>query len=159
NALVDPVADPIRSGLLLERLAEHGQYVLPFEERRAAYLAAVSLVPPEPASGARAWVLAGLGRFMLQGSGDSNAAFERCREALVPAEAAGARVVVARALVPLGSAQVLAGQVEEGLASLERAYAVATALGDSYERAGCLVWRASALQVAGRLEESVTVAI
>ena len=85
-----------------------------------AYQEAVRLVPADPPSAARSWVLSGLGRFYAETDRPAEAV-ALCEEALSVARAAGARQVETRALVPLGMSQVMLGDVETGLATLRRA--------------------------------------
>ena len=122
---------------------------------RAAYEEAVRLVPEEPPSAARALVLAGLSRFLGQMGGDLAAGIALAEQALAVARAAGAREVETRALMPLGAALVRRGDVEAGLAAIERARVVASELRDTHELANAMSWMASYLHDAGRYVDAV----
>ena len=74
----------------------------------------------------RAWVCAGLSRFLGQIGGDPSAGVALAEQALSGTLAAGAREVETRALMPLGAALVRRGDVEAGLAAIERARVVAS---------------------------------
>jgi DNA-binding CsgD family transcriptional regulator/tetratricopeptide (TPR) repeat protein len=152
--LVDPVSDPTRGGLLHERLGQYSWLVPDIATTAAAYQEAVRLVPSEPPSAARSWVLSGLGRFYVETDRPAEA-LALCEEALSVARAAGARRVESRALVPLGKSLVLLGDVETGLATIRRAQEIADELGDAPEVAGALTWLAYSLWEAGRYPEAV----
>jgi DNA-binding CsgD family transcriptional regulator len=154
-ALVDSTADPTRAGLLHERLGQYCKKALDVATSEAAYREAVRLVPAEPPSAARSWVLSGLGRF-LAGIERPVEAVAVCEEALSVARAAGAREVEARALVPLGMSRVMVGDVEAGLATMRRAREVAAGLGDVHGVAWASTWLSSALCDAGRYSEAAT---
>jgi DNA-binding CsgD family transcriptional regulator/tetratricopeptide (TPR) repeat protein len=152
--LVDPTTEPTRAGLLHERLGQYSWLTLDIATTVAAYQEAVRLVPAEPPSAARSWVLSGLGRFYVE-TDQTAEAVALCEEALSVARAAGARQVESRALVTLGKSQVLLGDVETGLATMRRARAIASELGNVYEVAGALTWLSSALNDAGRYSEAM----
>ena len=97
-ALVDPLVEPARAGLLHERLGQYGTYTTSLAARRAAYETAVRLVPPEPPSEERAWVLAGFGRFLGEIETASDLTIPICREAVAVAESVNARAAQVRAL-------------------------------------------------------------
>ena len=129
---VDAEADPTRAGLLHERLGEYSHGNLDEATRLAAYLEAVRLVPVEPASAARSWVLSGLGTCYAT-SDRPVEAVAMCEQALAVARSAGAREVETRALLPLGISRVLLGDVDAGLLTLRQARDLATELGDVHE--------------------------
>ena len=156
-ALVDPAADPVRAGLLYERLGQYGTYTLPRSEIRAALQEAVRLIPSEPPSEARAWALAGLARFLVQFEVSDEAGLSSAAEAVEVAEAAGARSVQIRALAALGHALLLRGDVDAALDALRRGREIGEASGDVHELAGVLTWTVSVLYEAGRLQEAVDV--
>jgi DNA-binding CsgD family transcriptional regulator/tetratricopeptide (TPR) repeat protein len=152
-ALVDPATDPTRAGLLYERLGLYSTTVADMEVSLAAHREAVRLVPAEPPSAARSWVLAGLGRVLA--AYDPVGSLPLCEEALSVARAAGAREVETRALVPLGQDLVVLGDVETGIETLRRAREIASDLGDVHEVAGALVWLTAAFVEAGRHSDAV----
>ena len=154
-ALVDPVTDPTRAGLLHERLGQYSSVTLDASTTLAAYQEAVRLVPAEPPSAARSWVLSGLGRFYA-GNDRPVEAVAVCEEALSVASAAGAREVETRALTPLGLSLVQLGDVETGLGTLRLARDVAAEHGDVHEVVWATTWLSGALFEAGRYAESAT---
>ena len=157
-ALVDAVGDPTRAGLLHERLGQYGSGTLDKATTLAAYQEAVRLVPADPPSAARSWVLSGLGRFYA-GTGRPAEAVVHCEEALSVARAAGAKEVETRALVPLGMSFVLLGDVETGLATVRQARDVAADLGDVHEVARASTWLVAALFEASRYDEAADAGI
>ena len=155
-ALVDPATDPTRAGLLHERL---GQYASTLSDEAAALLAyeeAVRLVPSEPPSAARAWVLAGLGSFLAMADDEAARSVALCEEAISVARAVGAPHIESRALVSLGLDLVLLGDVEEGLATMRRATEIAREIGDVHETARSMGWLTGSLNRQSRYEEAVT---
>jgi DNA-binding CsgD family transcriptional regulator len=155
--LVDERADPVRAGLLYERLGRYawvaGRGDLALEGHRTA----MRLIPAEPPSAARARAMAGLAQIMTLG-----ARFDEARpiaeEALALAQAIGARDIEGHALDTRGLDRAVAGEIEEAIADEEAALAIAEELGiiDDIGRAYAnWYW---VLDLAGRLEESVVVA-
>jgi tetratricopeptide (TPR) repeat protein len=101
--LVDETEDPVRAGLLEERLGRYAWDASEPAESLAATRDAVRLVPADPPTAARARVLGGLARSLaLTGSVDE--ATTTARDAVAVASATGARDVEADALATLGAA-------------------------------------------------------
>jgi DNA-binding CsgD family transcriptional regulator len=155
--LVDEAADPIRAGLLYERLGRYawiaGQGDLALEGHRMA----MQLIPAEPPSAARARAMAGLAQIMTLGARFAEAR-PLAEEALALARAVGARDIEGHALDTVGLVRAVAGEIEEGIADLGAALAIAEDLGilDDIGRAYAnWYW---VLDTAGRLEESVVIA-
>jgi len=150
---VDPAVDPVRAGLLHERLGRSLWLTLD-DAALDAYREAVRLVPAEPPSAARATVLAGYAQILLLLPGSDAERRRAAEEALDNARQAGARREEGRALSRLGC-MVAAEDVEEGLAQLRAAQRIATELGD----VDGLGWATSQLAYcnadAGRLEEAL----
>ena len=157
-SLVDPTRDPMRAGLLQERLGQYSWFLADLETTLAAYREAVRLVPAEPPTAARSWVLSGLGRYSVEMDRPAEA-IPLCEAALSVARSAGAPQVESRALVPLGKAMVLLGDVDPGLATIRRGYEIARDLGDVHEAAGALTWLGYSFWEAGRLDETITAAL
>ena len=153
-ALVDPEVHPARAGLLRERLGQYGSSVLGPADILAAMREAVRLVPAEPPSAARSLVLSGLARCYVSGINRPAEAMALADEAVAVARAAGAKGAEARALVPLGAARLMLGNIEDGLATLRRAHELAAEIGDVHEAAGALTWLVAALYDAGRYAEA-----
>ena len=156
-AEVDPRREPVRAGLLTQRLANH----LRLAGRPGAFEAyqeAVRLVPETPPTAERASVLAGLGQALML-----LARFEEartvCQDAIAAARAAGARSVEPHALNSLGVAVAWLGDPEAGLASLREARRLAGEAGVPYEAARACINLSSVLHDRlGRLEEAVAAA-
>jgi DNA-binding CsgD family transcriptional regulator len=155
--LVDERTDPVRAGLLNERLGRYawvaGQGDLALEGHRAA----MRLIPAEPPSAARARAMAGLAQIMTLG-----ARFDEARpiaeEALALARTIGARDIEGHALNTRGLDRAMAGEIDEAIADEVAALEIAEELGiiDDIGRAYAnWYW---VLDLAGRLEESVVVA-
>ena len=139
-------------------MGQYGSNVLDLASTIAAYEQAVRLVPAEPPSAARSWVLSGLGRVYAETDRQADAV-ALCEEALSVARAAGASEVESRALVPLGTSLVLLGDVQTGLATIRRARDRAAALGDVHEVAGASVWLTGTLFMAGLGDEAAAVGL
>ena len=155
--LLDPAADPTRSGLLHERLGNYTWSLMETRTAEAAFGEAVRLVPAEPPSVARSSVLSGLGRYHAM-VGHATEAVALCEEALSVARAISARDVESRALRRLGLALVVQGDIEAGLSSIDRAREIDLELGDAYEVCADLCIRSEALLLAGRYPEAVPAA-
>jgi DNA-binding CsgD family transcriptional regulator/tetratricopeptide (TPR) repeat protein len=154
--LVDEVGDPVRSGLLNERLGRYAWIAGQGELAKAAYRTAVRLTPSEPPSEARARALAGLAQILMLGG-----RFEESRpladEALAIARAVGARDIEGHALNTRAVDRSVTGEVDPGLEDMAAAMEIAHVV-DIVDDVG----RAYAnwtwiLDLAGRLEEAVEV--
>jgi DNA-binding CsgD family transcriptional regulator/tetratricopeptide (TPR) repeat protein len=127
-AAVDANAEPVRAGLLSERLGRF-LWVSGDDAALELYQQAVELVPEEPPSAARAQVLAGQAHMLFMLSRPA-AALAAAEEALAAARRAGARRQEGRALVTLGSALDALGDLEGALARFREARQLATTIGD-----------------------------
>ena len=152
-ALVDERTDPVRAGLLHERLGAYSWSIPDPATSGAAYREAVRLVPDEPPSAARSLVLSGLGRYLTK---IEHAAESRpfCERALAVANAAGAREVESGALLRLGEVLVRLGEVEQGLATIRRAVMVAVELDQIDEVANAMFGLTDALFQTGRYAQA-----
>jgi DNA-binding CsgD family transcriptional regulator/tetratricopeptide (TPR) repeat protein len=154
---VDCNADPVRAGLLQERLGRY-LWLSADPAALAAYEEAVRLVPAEPPSVERARVLAGYAQILGLLGRD-----EECRpvgqEALDAARRVGARREEGRALGLVGGDLVLLGDIDGGLAHLRDARRIAEEQAD----ADWLGWAALQLgwvnEGAGRLEAALAAAV
>jgi DNA-binding CsgD family transcriptional regulator/tetratricopeptide (TPR) repeat protein len=130
-ALIDEVEDPVRAGLLRERLAWYSWDAAEPAQSVAAARDAVRLVPAEPPTSARARVVSGLARSLIfTGSLDEGA--EAAKEAIRLASATGARDVEAGALATLAVALDEAGATGEAVSALGRARTIAMDIGNDY---------------------------
>jgi DNA-binding CsgD family transcriptional regulator/tetratricopeptide (TPR) repeat protein len=152
-AHVDAATQPIRAGLLYERL---GGYLWKAGESGAlgAYEAAVRLVPREPASAERARVLAEQAYAMTIAS-QVRAARASGEEALAMALEVGAREVEGRARLALGTALCDLGGHQAALAHMAEARRIAQQAGDVGGLAQTQVFLPQVLDAVGRLEEAL----
>jgi DNA-binding CsgD family transcriptional regulator len=157
-AAVDPIAEPARAGALQERLR---WYLWESGDRAAAAVAvdeAERLIPTEPPSPARSRVLAhraairmGAGR-LQESAADAEAAIEIARIVAAPTDEA-------LALGILGWDLALLGRVDEGLARVREAIAIAEALESAEGIALGSTNLAVLLDRIGRTAESLDVAV
>lgn len=157
-ALVDPVAEPIRAGLLFERLGRYSWVTRDSVGGLAAYREAVKLVPADPPSAARARVLAGLGQSLML-AGTHAESMGVCGKAITMAQAVGAREVEGHARNTLGLDQAYLGDVDGGLAELREALEIATELASVDDIGRAYANLTDALNIAGRYEEAVTISL
>jgi tetratricopeptide (TPR) repeat protein len=155
---VDPVADPVRAGLLHER---RGVYLMATRDLQARFEAlgeAVRLIPASPPSKERARVLASFAEALVIAARiePARAASE---EALAIARQLGAEIELGRALVALGAAQADSGAFEAGVASLREACRLGEQHADLDTLSLAWTWLGVALMMAGRLEEAVEVSL
>ena len=156
-AEVDPARDPLRAGLLTQRLAHHLRTAGrpgAFE----AYQEAVRLVPPSPPTAERASVLAGLGQALMLRASFAEARTV-CEDAIAAARDAGARSVESHALATLGVAVFWLGDREAGLAGLREARRLAAAAGAAEDEVRACINLSSVLKDLGGLEEAATTAM
>jgi DNA-binding CsgD family transcriptional regulator/tetratricopeptide (TPR) repeat protein len=128
-ALVDETADPIRAGLLYERLGDYAWEALDGETAVAAAKEALRLVPPEPPSVARARVLAGYGKSLMM-IGQPRESIPVCREAVAMSRVVGARDVEGNVLGTLGYV-LCEFDAEEGIAMCREACEIGLSLGNA----------------------------
>ena len=64
---VDEASDPVRRGLLHERLGRYAWIAGQGELAKQAYVTAMRLIPPEPPTEARARAVAGLAQILMLG--------------------------------------------------------------------------------------------
>jgi DNA-binding CsgD family transcriptional regulator len=152
-ALSDSLLDPVRTGLLYERLGRYRWIAGDGGGAMEAYLEATRLVPTEPPSTARARVTGGLGQILM-----ILARFEEsvpvCQEALAAARATGARDIEAHALNTLGQDIAYLGDVDGGLRMLRESLAVAKEIGSADDAARAYVNLLDTLKVAARFNEA-----
>jgi DNA-binding CsgD family transcriptional regulator/tetratricopeptide (TPR) repeat protein len=150
---VDAAREPVRAGLLYERL---GGYLWKAGEGGAlgAYQAAGRLVPSEPASAERARVLAEQAYAMFMAS-RVRAARASAEEALAMALEVGAREVEGRARLALGRALVELGEPRAALAHTAETRRLAQQAGDLGGLAQTQVFLPQVLAATGRLEDAL----
>ena len=155
--LVDETRDPVRAGLLHERLGRSawiaGEGALALDAHRMA----VRLIPVEPPSEARARALAGLAQItMLQRHYEESGGL--AEEAIRLARAVGARQIEGHALTTLGSVQVQFGEVDTAIANMLEALEIAKSVDNVDDVGRAYANRVEVLHVAGRLEEALDLA-
>ena len=152
--LLDETVDPIRVGLLNERLGRYAWIAGQGDVALTAHREAVRLTPAEPPSRARARALAGLAQILMLGG-----RFDESRvladEALVVARTVGAGEIEGHAMNTRGIDRAVAGEIDAADDDLRAALATAERLHepDDIGRAYAnWIW---VLDVAGRLEDSL----
>ena len=119
----------------------------------AAYERGLALLPEDPPTAARARILGSLANAFL-GLGRYEEGRRAAADGVACAEAAGARPEEARARNVLGSLLVALGEVDDGLAQLERSAALAAESGPSDIRVVAPYNLAVNLAMAGRVREA-----
>jgi DNA-binding NarL/FixJ family response regulator/tetratricopeptide (TPR) repeat protein len=155
--LVDEATDPVRYGLLNERLGRYAWIAGQGELAQQAHRTAMRLIPADPPSEARARALAGLAQIVMLGGrfADSGVLAE---EALTLSRAVGARDIEGHALNTRGLSKAVAGEVDGAIDDLRTAMAIAEEVGlvDDIGRAFAnWTW---ILDIAGRLDEAIAMA-
>ena len=156
--LVDERAEPVRAGLLYERRGFFRWWQGRGAEGMADYEQAVRVMPADPPTPERAFVLAGLGFIlMLLGRGIRSRAV--AEEALAVARSVGAGAAEVRALATLGNVLESLGERKEGIAHLRRARALAGEVGDPEVRSQTTAGLTDALRKDGQLEQAISIGL
>jgi DNA-binding CsgD family transcriptional regulator/tetratricopeptide (TPR) repeat protein len=152
---VDPQQDPVRAGLLHERL---GRVRWDMDEDGALehYEEAVRLVPAEPPSRERAFVLAAHGQILML-LGRLDQAIATCEQAIAVAEAAGERQPEGHARNSRGVSLASSGRADEGIADLHRALEIAQEMLDPDDVGRAYVNLTEALGRNARWDEAIRV--
>ncbi len=117
--LVDEDAEPVRAGLLYERLGRYSWIAGQGDRSQDAYQTAMALIPHEPPTEARARALAGLAQIlMLAGWFDDS--YVLTTESLALARAVGATEIEGHALNTRGVDKGIAGDLDGGIRGPER---------------------------------------
>jgi DNA-binding CsgD family transcriptional regulator len=156
--LIDERAEPVRAGLLHERRGYYLWWWGHGEEGVADYEEAVRLIPAEPPSRQRAYVLAGLG-FIRMLVGPPERARALAEEALEVARSVGAGPAEVRALATLGNVREILGDRPGGIAALREARALGREIGDAEVLTQTAIGLSDALRKDGQLEEAVAVGL
>jgi DNA-binding CsgD family transcriptional regulator len=155
--LVDEASEPIRAGLLYERLGRYAWIAGQGELANQAHRTAMRLIPAEPPSEARARAVAGLAQISVLGA-RFDEALVLAEEAIGLARAIGARDIEGHAINSRGLARAVYGEIEAADGDLRTALEIAEAEGvvDDIGRAyGNWTW---VHVVAGHLDESIAIA-
>ena len=156
-ANVDPVADPVRAGLLHARL---GGYLRATggEGASAEYEAGVRLVPASPPRAERAQVLAASGEALIS-QGRYRESRALCEEAIAIAGQVGALAEQVDARRALGVDLAFLGDLEAGVEQLAEARRIAEAVGKVDQVARAYATLAGLLETFGRLEAAAELAL
>jgi DNA-binding CsgD family transcriptional regulator len=150
---IDVAAEPLRAGVLAERLSRYHWLALNIPAAMAAIERAVAVIPGEPPTRERAHALAAHGRLLMLVSRQSLAQ-ARCAEAIAVARQVGARAEEGYALTALGTSLGILGHLEAGTAYLAQGREVASELGDVAELCRAHMNLASILEVSGRAADA-----
>jgi ATP/maltotriose-dependent transcriptional regulator MalT len=153
---VDAVAEPLRAGVLLERLCYYHWFASDRSAAMAAIEKAVATVPAGPPTWERARVLAAHGRELML-VGRPSQAMTRCEEAIGVARHVGARAEESHALNMLGTSLCMLGHMEAGIAYLEQAREIASELGEVSELMLVHMNLATVLEESGRCADAADV--
>ena len=153
---IDAAAEPLRAGVLLERLCYYHWFASDRSAAIAAIERAVATVPAEPPTWERARVLAAHGRELML-VGCPSQAMARCQEAIAVARHVGARAEEAHALNMLGTSMCMLGQAEAGITHLEQAREIASELGEVSELILVHMNLATVLEESGRCADAAGV--
>jgi DNA-binding CsgD family transcriptional regulator/tetratricopeptide (TPR) repeat protein len=152
---IDAEADPVRAGVLWERL---GRFLwADDQDGLVACREAVRLVPAEPPSAERARVLGGYAQILML-VGDVANALVVATEAVEMAVRVGARQAEGHARNTLGTCLVPLGQTDEGLVELRAALVIAEELASVEDTGRALVNLCHCLSYVGRWDELVELA-
>jgi tetratricopeptide (TPR) repeat protein len=152
-AMVDPVAEPIRAGLLHERRGEYLMFAQDLDSRFEALREAVRLVPTSPPSEERARVLASLAEALSLAGRDEEAGVVS-QEAITIARQVGGGRELGRAQIALGSTQASSGAFDAAVATLHEACRLAERHSDLDLLARAYGWLTEVLMRADRLEDA-----
>jgi DNA-binding NarL/FixJ family response regulator len=153
---IDAAAEPLRAGVLLERLGRYHWRALDSSAAVAAIERAVATVPAEPPTRERARVLAAHGRLLML-VGRQSQAMARCQEAVAVARQVGARAEEGHALTVLGTSLGALGHIEAGIAHMEQAREIASEFGEVAELVRAHMNLATVLAVSGRCADAAGV--
>lgn len=149
--------DGTRQGILFERLGRYRWNAGDGYGSLEAYKNAVSLVPAEPPSHARAKVLGSLGQILML-LGNYREATNHCRQAIAIAHDLEAAEIEAHALATLGPALGFSGDIENATQALMSAREIAERTGDPENVGRAIINLATVLAADGRYEHSKEVA-
>ena len=156
--LIDEDSDRVGAALGTERLARYVWSAGREEDALPLYRRAVELMPADPPSAERALVLAAEGQVLML-SGRAAESSARCEEAIEIARRVGARAVEAHALNTIGPNCTGIGEYARAVEATSRARRIARQLGQVEDVARSYINESDALDQAGRVEESIALAL
>jgi ATP/maltotriose-dependent transcriptional regulator MalT len=148
--------DTLQRARLLEREGAYCFNAGLAERARAAYQAALELLPPDRPSADRARVYAGMGMLAMAWSRMAEAE-TACRQAIDIARAVGARQEEGRALNALGVVSAYRGEFEDGVRRLRLSVQIAEEIEDPDDLAVAYIDLAHVLGLANRHDDAVSV--
>ncbi len=151
--LARPAGDPVRIGLLHERLGRYAWAAGHGELSERAYRTAAEVIPPDPPSEARARALAGLAQILFL-HGRIPESRPLADEALAIARAAGARAIEGHALNTRGADRVVEGEVDEAVEDLRASLRIAVEVGSADDVGRAYANWTWVLDVAGRHDDA-----
>ena len=156
-AEVDRQGDAARGSLLRGRLGLDLWFDGQPAEAREVYREALAMVPPDPPTVERAWILARLAQvLMLQGSERES---QGVAEAAIDiARAVGDRQIETHALSTLGCSLGAQGMAEQAADCLERSIAIAVELGDIDNIGRVFINATEVLAICGRDDRALELA-
>jgi DNA-binding CsgD family transcriptional regulator/tetratricopeptide (TPR) repeat protein len=156
SAIDGAAADPIRRGVLHERLGRYSLLAADTAQADAAYREAVRLVPANPPTAERARVVAGLAQYL---AGSSNVeAIRLCTEAIDVAHAVGAVEIEANASITRAAGLCAVGDIGHALEDAARGFELASQVAGSVEIPRSLRYISEINDFAGRLDLAVEAA-
>jgi DNA-binding NarL/FixJ family response regulator/tetratricopeptide (TPR) repeat protein len=156
--LVSSGTDPVRAGVLYERLGSYLLQMAQQEEALAMFTRAVELVPAEPPSVERVRVLGSLGYALMRPDRHEESRAV-CEQAIQAAEALGDDRPAFRAMTTLGLDLFYLGRTEDGIELLLDVRQRAKARGTPHEITHAYIALADVLIAAGRLRDAAREAI
>jgi DNA-binding CsgD family transcriptional regulator len=151
--------DPVRRAQLLDR---EGAYCFgsgQFEEAKAAYEAALDLLPSESATMlVEAQIYAGLG-MLAMASTQLAAARHACLQAMELARSAGDSRGEGRALNALGVVTAYGGDFDTGIAQLRQSLEIATKLNEPDDLGAAYIHLVHVLGLAGQFDDAVRIGV
>jgi DNA-binding CsgD family transcriptional regulator/tetratricopeptide (TPR) repeat protein len=154
---IDARRDRVAAALAHERLGRYLWIAGRGEQALPEYRCAVELVPSDPPSRERAYVLAAEGQILMLGDRCVESA-TRCEEALKIAQMVDAEPVQAHVLNTICANLSSAGDFDGAVAAAAQARAIARPLGLVEEIGRSYINGSDALDVAGHLEASIALA-
>ncbi len=155
--LVDPETDPLRAGVLLERLGRASWVNGEFDASLRHHAAAVDLLAGQPPSPEVARVVGGYGSILML-RGQYRAAVEVCERAIAVARSVAADQPELYSLISLGVALSQLGDCQRALPTMRGAFERTAHLGEVHDMGRAYGNYSNVLQVCGRPEESAEIA-
>jgi DNA-binding NarL/FixJ family response regulator len=155
--MIDERDDPIAAALAHERLGRYLWLVGRDDDALPAHRRAVELMPAEPPSEDRAFVLAGLGQVLMLCIQTAES-IPYCEEAVAIARSVGARAVEAHALNTMLANFSNQGEVDRAVEGAKEAIAIGRELGLVEQLGRSYINCCDALDQAGRIEEAIAFA-